>query len=99
MPASSTVIGFNATVKSALLPPLIVQVVSVIAPLKLITPPAAFSAASAGVAERINAVATDKQICYSFSSPRKAVYMLIKEEWQSLRLLLFIEIESHPQPV
>lgn len=46
VPASATVIGASATVKSALLPPLIVQVVSVIIPLKEITPPDTLVAAT-----------------------------------------------------
>ena len=40
-PASVTVIGSNNTAKSALLPPLMVQVVSLIAPVMFIIPPAA----------------------------------------------------------
>ncbi|MOA68679.1 hypothetical protein D3C78_1964100 [compost metagenome] len=40
LPASVTEIGLSATVKSALLPPLMVQVVSVIAPENEIMPPA-----------------------------------------------------------
>lgn len=43
-PASVTVIGSNNTAKSALLPPLIVQVVSLIAPVMFIIPPAAVTA-------------------------------------------------------
>lgn len=50
VPASVTEIGDKATVKSALLPPLMVHVVSVIAPPKEITPPAELSAAMAFIA-------------------------------------------------
>ena len=58
VPASFTEIGESATVKSALLPPLMVQVVSVIAPVKLMIPPAELSAATALV-EAIAAASSD----------------------------------------
>ncbi len=47
VPASVTVIGSNKIEKSALFPPLIVQVVSLIAPEKEIIPPALLVAANA----------------------------------------------------
>ncbi|EST58656.1 hypothetical protein K151_1424 [Proteus hauseri ZMd44] len=49
VPASVTVIGSNKIEKSALFPPLIVQVVSLIAPEKEIIPPALLVAANADV--------------------------------------------------
>ncbi|OQV64877.1 hypothetical protein AK51_06425 [Serratia nematodiphila DZ0503SBS1] len=60
LPASVTEIGLSATVKSALFPPLIVQVVSVMAPVKLMMPPAAlFSAKAVGAATAAAMIATE----------------------------------------
>lgn len=69
LPASLTEIGDRATVKSALLPPLIVQVVSVIAPLKEITPPAALSAAITFAEVSAVASATSEKACLIIKIP------------------------------
>jgi len=69
VPASVIEMGDKATVKSALLPPLMVQVVSVIAPLNEITPPAELSAATTIVEVTAAANAARESACLIIKAP------------------------------